>query len=73
MVFAVADTTSKYLSTGMPIVEIQWIRYILFAAMAVVLAALARRTGATPQPDAADRSWIMRDRQSVLFVYGSAR
>ncbi len=36
-VFAIADTTSKYLSTGMPIIEIQWIRYVLFFGMAATL------------------------------------
>jgi len=38
-VFAIADTTSKFLSASLPVIEIQWIRYLLFFGMAAVLAA----------------------------------
>lgn len=38
-VLAIADTTSKYLSTSLPIIEIQWIRYV--PAPASVLAPIS--------------------------------
>ncbi len=70
-VFAVADVTSKFLSTGLPIVEIQWIRYVLFAGMAAVLAA---RTPGLPFRPRNLKSQIVRGLcvtgSSVLFVYG---
>jgi drug/metabolite transporter (DMT)-like permease len=40
-VFAIADTMSKFLSTSLPIIEIQWIRYMLFLGMAATMAAHA--------------------------------
>jgi drug/metabolite transporter (DMT)-like permease len=71
MVFAVADTTSKYLSAGMPIVEIQWIRYVLFFAMAAILAA---RTPGRPLRPRNPKLQIVRGLcvtgSSILFVYG---
>ena len=70
-VFAIADTTSKYLSTGMPIVEIQWIRYVLFFGMAATLMA---RTPGRPMRPRNPKLQIVRGLcvtgSSVLFVYG---
>jgi len=70
-VFAVADVTSKYLSTSLPIIEIQWIRYVLFLAMAATLA--ARTPGRLVRPRN-PVSQIIRGlcvtASSVLFVYG---
>jgi drug/metabolite transporter (DMT)-like permease len=69
--FAIADLTSKFLSTSMPIVEIQWIRYMLFFAMAAVLAA---RTPGSPLRPRNPKLQILRGLcvtgSSVLFVYG---
>lgn len=70
-VFAVADVTSKYLSTNLPIIEIQWIRYVLFFGMAATLA--ARKPGRPLQPRN-PKLQIVRGLcvtgSSVLFVYG---
>ncbi len=74
-VFAIADTTSKYLSTGMPIIEIQWIRYVLFFGMAAIIA--ARPTGVSGgkplrprNPTAQVVRGLCVTGSSVLFVYG---
>jgi drug/metabolite transporter (DMT)-like permease len=70
-VFAMADTTSKYLSTGMPIVEIQWIRYVLFFGMASVLAARAPGAPLRPRnPKLQIVRGLCVSASSVLFVYG---
>ena len=80
-VFAVADVTSKFLSTQLPIVEIQWIRYVLFAGMAAVLAARGQGQGRGYGRGLAQsfrprnpKSQIARGLcvtgSSVLFVYG---
>jgi drug/metabolite transporter (DMT)-like permease len=70
-VFAVADVTSKFLSTGMPIIEIQWIRYVLFLGMA---ATLAMRKPGRPLQTHNPKLQILRGlcvaASSVLFVYG---
>jgi drug/metabolite transporter (DMT)-like permease len=70
-VFAVADVTSKYLSTGLPIVEIAWIRYVLFLGIAATLAARAPERAFQPRNP---RLQIVRGLcvtgSSVLFVYG---
>ena len=36
VVFGVADTTAKYLAAGLPVVEIQWIRYAIFLGMSLL-------------------------------------
>jgi drug/metabolite transporter (DMT)-like permease len=70
-VFAISDVTSKFLSTSMPIVEIQWIRYVLFFAMALVIA--VRTPGRLSRPRN-PKLQILRGlcvvASSVLFVYG---
>jgi drug/metabolite transporter (DMT)-like permease len=70
-VFAVADVTSKFLSAGLPIIEIQWIRYVLFLGMAIVLTA---RTPGRPWRPRNPKLQIVRGlcvtSSSVLFVYG---
>ena len=40
-VFAISDVTSKFLSTELPIIEMTWIRYVLFLGMAATMAARA--------------------------------
>jgi len=70
-VFAIADTASKYLSTGMPIIEIQWIRYVLFLGMAATMVA---RTPGRPMRPRNPKLQLLRGvcvaSSSVLFVYG---
>lgn len=70
-VFAVADTTSKYLSTSLPIIEIQWIRYVLFLGMAATLAASAPGRPLRPRnPKLQIVRGLCVTGSSVLFVYG---
>ncbi len=70
-VFAVADVTSKFLSTGMPIIEIQWIRYVLFLGMAATLAMhKPGRPGRTRNPKLQILRGLCVVSSSVLFVYG---
>jgi drug/metabolite transporter (DMT)-like permease len=70
-VFAVADTTSKYLSTALPIIEIQWIRYMLFLGMAATLAARAQGRFVRPHnPKLQIVRGLCVTGSSVLFVYG---
>jgi drug/metabolite transporter (DMT)-like permease len=70
-VFAIADTTSKYLSASMPIVEIQWIRYVLFFAMAAFLAARVPGRPLRPRnPGLQLVRGLCVTGSSVLFVYG---
>jgi drug/metabolite transporter (DMT)-like permease len=71
VVFAIADTTSKYLSTGLPIVEIQWIRYMLFFGMAATLTARMRGRPLRPRnPKLQIVRGLCVTGSSVLFVYG---
>jgi drug/metabolite transporter (DMT)-like permease len=70
-VFAVSDVTSKYLSTSMPIVEIQWIRYVLFFGMAATLAARAPGRPFRPRnPKLQVVRGLCVTGSSILFVYG---
>ena len=72
--FAIADTLSKFLTASLPVIEIQWIRYVLFFAMA---AAFARgSSGRTLQPRN-PKLQLLRGvcvtASSILFVYGIRR
>jgi drug/metabolite transporter (DMT)-like permease len=70
-VFAVSDVTAKFLSTSMPIVEIQWIRYLLFLGMAIVLVARAPSKPLRPRnPKLQILRGLCVTGSSVLFVYG---
>ena len=70
-VFAICDVTSKFLSTSMPIVEIQWVRYLLFFAMASVLAARGLGRPLRPRnPKLQILRGLFVSGSSVLFVYG---
>lgn len=69
--FAIADTTSKYLSTSLPVIEIQWIRYVLFFALASGLAIRApERTFQPRNPKLQILRGLCVTGSSVLFVYG---
>jgi drug/metabolite transporter (DMT)-like permease len=70
-VFAVADVTSKFLSASLPVIEIQWIRYVLFFGMAATLA--ARTPGRVFRPRNPKLQMVRGlcvTGSSVLFVYG---
>ena len=70
-VFAASDTTAKFLTASMPVVEIAWIRYVIFVVFAAYLAR-------TPDPHTLwPRSvWLQVMRglcivgSAVLFVFG---
>ncbi|HVY15646.1 MAG TPA: DMT family transporter [Rhodopila sp.] len=70
--FAGSDTISKYLSGSFPIFEFIWIRYVLFLAMAVVL---AHRQGSRSLHPNNVGLQVLRGfcvvGSSVLFVYGA--
>ena len=71
VVFAIADVTSKFLTVSMPVVEIQWIRYVLFFASAAVLAARAPGRAFRPRnPKLQVLRGVCVTSSSVLFVYG---
>jgi drug/metabolite transporter (DMT)-like permease len=60
VLFGIADTTAKYLAAGLPVVEIQWFRYVIFLGMSL---GLAHRTLQIVRGLCVAGS-------SVLFVYG---
>ncbi len=69
--FAVADTTSKYLSVSLPIVQIQWIRYVLFFGMAILLTRrLPWRSLRPNNPKLQLLRGLAVTGSSVLFVFG---
>jgi drug/metabolite transporter (DMT)-like permease len=71
VLFAVADTTSKYLSSSLPVIEIQWIRYVLFFGFAVLLARnVPRRTLRPRNPKIQLLRGAAVTASSVLFVFG---
>jgi drug/metabolite transporter (DMT)-like permease len=67
-VFAIADTTSKYLSASLPVIEIQWIRYVLFLGMAASL--VTGRPLRPRNPKLQMLRGLCVTGSSVLFVYG---
>lgn len=71
LLFAIADTIAKFLSTGLPIIEITWVRYVIFLGFALILAQRAPARSLWPRSKALQ---ITRGccviGSSVLFVYG---
>ena len=71
VLFAVADTTSKYLSASLPVVEIQWIRYVLFFGLAVLLARRMPLRALRPNNRKLQIArGLLVTGSSVLFVFG---
>ena len=71
VLFAVADTTSKYLSASLPVVEIQWIRYVLFFGLAILLARRMPLRGLRPNNLKLQIArGLLVTGSSVLFVFG---
>jgi drug/metabolite transporter (DMT)-like permease len=74
VLFASSDTIAKYLSTSLPIAEFLWIRYVLFLAMAVLLAGRQPRRLLRPRnPGLQVARGICVVLSSILFVYGVRR
>ena len=69
--FAVADTIAKFLTAELPIVQINWMRYLIFAVMALLLS-----TRTSGHAFRVQRPWLQILRgccvvsSSVLFIYG---
>lgn len=71
VLFAIADTTSKYLSASLPVVEIQWIRYVLFFGLALLLARRMSWGALRPNnPKLQLLRGLLVTGSSVLFVFG---
>jgi drug/metabolite transporter (DMT)-like permease len=71
VLFATADTTSKFLAGQLPIVEFIWLRYVLFVGMALLLARnVVRRPWVSRRPGLQLWRAIGVVGSSVLFVYG---
>ncbi len=71
ILFAIADVTAKYLTAGLPIIEITWIRYMVFLGMATVLARRAPIGALWPRsPLLQICRGLCVVGSSVLFVYG---
>ena len=69
--FAITGTTSKYLSTNPPSVEIQSTRYVLFFAMASTLATRSPGRPLRPRnPKSQSLCGACVTGSSLLFVYG---
>jgi len=71
VLFGAADTTAKFLAASLPVVEIQWIRYVIFVGMAIVLARRVPRQMLRPRrPGLQVLRGVCVIGSSVLFVYG---
>ena len=71
VVFATADTISKYLTASLPVVEILWIRYVLFLVMAFALNRGRLFKAFTPiNPKLQIARGMAVIASSMLFVYG---
>ena len=64
--FAVGDTAAKLLSTQLPIVEIAWIRYVIFVGFAATLAWRASASDRTRM--LAVKSWRMQVARGICLV-----
>jgi drug/metabolite transporter (DMT)-like permease len=71
VLFAMGDTTAKFLSTRLPIVEFTWFRFVMFLGMAILLAGRApRRAVRSRQPALQVVRAMGMIGSSLLFVFG---
>jgi drug/metabolite transporter (DMT)-like permease len=71
VLFGTADTIAKFLAASLPVVEIQWIRYVIFLGMAIALARrIPRRLLRPRNPKLQILRGLCVIGSSVLFVYG---
>jgi drug/metabolite transporter (DMT)-like permease len=71
VLFATSDTISKYLSITLPVVEILWIRYVIFVVMAAYLAWHANpRALLVRSPGMQAVRGLCLVGSSILFVFG---
>jgi drug/metabolite transporter (DMT)-like permease len=66
VLFAMSDATAKFLSTRIPIVEIAWIRYVVFVAFAASLAWRASSRSRTRM--FAVKNWKLQVARGVFLV-----
>ncbi|CAH2604431.1 DMT family transporter [Rhodovastum atsumiense] len=74
LMFSLSDASAKFLSRSLPVVEIAWIRYVCFVAMAVIL--VARSDGRLQRP----RSSVLQVLRglglvgsAIFFILGASR
>ena len=71
VLFAIADTTAKYLSATLPVIEMAWIRYVLFLGFAAMLArGMSWRALRPNNPKFQILRGVCVTGSSVLFVFG---
>jgi drug/metabolite transporter (DMT)-like permease len=74
MFFAVSDTMAKYLTSSLPVIEIAWIRYVIFAGFGAVLVRHAHQRSVRPRNISLQ---VVRGLglvgSAVLFVFGTSR
>ena len=71
VLFAGSDTIAKFLTASLPVIEIAWIRYVIFVAMAVGLAARPGTRAAWPRsPSLQLARGACLVGSAVLFVFG---
>jgi drug/metabolite transporter (DMT)-like permease len=71
ILFAVSDTTAKFLSNDVPVTMINWIRYVIFLGMALYLArAVPRLASRARRPGLQVIRAIAVLGSATLFIYG---
>jgi len=71
ILFAITDTTAKFLSNDVPVTAINWVRYVIFVAMAAYLARSLPRAALRPaRPGLQILRALAVLGSATLFIYG---
>ncbi len=71
VLFAITDTTAKFLSADMPVTTINWVRYVIFVAMAAFLVRNLPRHALRPaRPGLQIIRALVVLGSATLFIYG---
>ncbi len=74
VLFSVSDATAKVLSAHLPVVEIAWLRYVIFVLVAGVLVRRARPRAVWPRSPALQVTrGVCLVASSLLFIFGLRR
>ncbi|MGA3400303.1 MAG: DMT family transporter [Acetobacteraceae bacterium] len=74
VLFSISDATSKVLTAYLPVVEIAWLRYVIFVLVAAVLVRRGRPRAVWPRSPALQVTrGLCLVGSSLLFVYGLRR
>ncbi len=74
VLFSVSDATAKVLSAHLPVVEIAWLRYVIFVLVAGVLVRRARPRAVWPRSSALQVTrGVCLVASSLLFIFGLRR